>query len=69
MVPVEIVATHTRTIRRALLIRMAVIVDQLRDGHGKGLCKVKKFQKSQQKLDRAQPTHPPPIQFVLETHQ
>ena len=35
-----------------------------------GFAKLKTFQKSTKKLDRAQPTHPPPIQifFFLETH-
>ena len=36
----------------------------------RGFAKLKKFQKSKQNFDRAQLTHPPPIQFfVLETHQ
>ena len=37
----------------------------------RGFAKLKKFQKSKNNLDRAHPTHPPPIQifFFLETHQ
>ena len=31
----------------------------------RGFAKLKKFQKSKKNVDRAQPTHPPPIQFFF----
>ena len=46
---------------------MAMVIEdeKIEESGVRGFAKLTKIQKSKKKLDRAQPTHPPPIQFFL----